>query len=116
MAITFKYDDPISNALASSNTAPNNKRNLDRTVGAQGTVSGTVKFDNSYPTGGYGVVNKLGLASVAGVIFEEPNGYSIYYNKTTDKIQVYSTAATEVANATDLSTLAAVYFEAKGLV
>lgn len=116
MAITLKYDDPISNSIASLTITPNNKRNLDRTVGGQGTVSGTVLFDASYPTGGYGVVNKFGLSSVAGVIFEEPNGYSIYYNKATDKIQVYSTAATEVANATNLSTLPAVYFEAKGLV
>lgn len=117
MAATFNYDDPVANVLNASTSAPNNKRNLDRMSHTFATVSGTIALDASYPTGGYALSPaKFGLTTVSGVLFEDTAGYGVVYNRTTDKVQVYSTGNTEVANATNLSTLQAVYFEAKGLV
>lgn len=117
MTMTVKYDRPADNALAVDATLPQGVRNMDRFMHGFATVSGQITFDTSYPTGGYAVPNaKFSLTTVAGVIFEEPSGYSIMYNRTTDKIQVYTTAGTEAANATNLSALQPVYFEARGLV
>lgn len=116
MSIIVKFDKPDMSALAVDNTPPLAIRNMDRLSHTMGTVSGTLAFDASYPTGGYGPMNNFGFKSIAGVLLEDVNGYGVYYNKSTDKIQVFSTATTEVANATNLSALPAVYFEAKGLV
>lgn len=114
MAATVYFDEPINATLAADNSntkLPIDPRNFAREKLA--TVSGTITFDNSYPTGGYGPMNSFGLKKVAGVIFEDVNGYALYYNKSTDKVQVFSSGNTEVASATNLSTITA-YFEAKG--
>lgn len=116
MAITIKYDRPTDNQLAVDSTLPIGRRNMSRIDHNFATVSGQITLDSSYPTGGYGLMNSFGLVTVAGVFFEDANGYGLYYNKTTDKVQVFSTAGTEVTNGTNLSTLPAIYFEAKGLV
>lgn len=117
MSITIKYDRPVDNQLSVGSSLPIDTRNLTFLNHNFATVSGQITFDNSYPTGGYAAPNaKFGLSTVNGVLFEEPNGYSVKYNRSTDKIQLYSTGNTEVANATDLSALPACYFEAKGLV
>jgi hypothetical protein len=137
MAISIRYDHPISNILAGTDTSiPNGRRNLDRTIGQQGTTSGRMVFDTSYPTGGYSV-SKFGLASVGMVSFETDPVYTLVYDRTNDKVKVYTNSHThtentaaaytqnattvaanalvEVANATNLSALQ-LYFEAKGLV
>lgn len=115
MSYTINYDQPVNLELAADNNntkLPYESRNFAREGLA--TVSGTIAFDSSYPTGGYGPMNSFGLKKVAGAYFEDVNGYGVYYNKTTDKVQVFSASGTEVANATNLSALPAVYFEAKG--
>jgi hypothetical protein len=114
VAATVYYDEPTKNLLAvddSNTNLPVESRNFARERFA--TVSGTITLDSSYPTGGYGPMNMFGLKKINGVLFEDVNGYALYYNKTTDKVQVFSAAGTEVAAATNLSTISA-YFEAKG--
>lgn len=114
MAATINYDEPVNLSLAVDGTntkLPVESRNFAREGLA--TVSGTIALDSSYATGGYGPLNKFGLKAVSGVYLEDVNGYGLYYNKTTDKIQVFSGTA-EVAAATNLSALPAIYFEAKG--
>lgn len=120
MAAVINYDDPVSNALASSTLTPRNKRNIDKLVGNQGTTSGAIQLDSSYPTGGYPVL-KFGLSAIGTVFFMHPPGYVISYNIATDKIMVFDSGAAgatfaEVPNATNLSALQLVGFEAKGLV
>lgn len=113
MAAIIYYDEPVNLSLAvdGSNTKlPVEPRNFARDGLA--TPSGTITLDSSYATGGYGPVNKFGLKAINGVFFEDVNGYALYYNKSTDKIQVFS-GTTEVTAATNLSTITA-YFEAKG--
>jgi hypothetical protein len=116
VAATIYYDEPITDTLAADNNntkLPIEPRIFSRTNNNFAIVSGTITFDSSYPTGGYGPMNSFGMKKVAGVIFEDVNGYGIYYNKSTDKVQVFSAATTEVTAATNLSTITA-YFEAKG--
>ena len=115
MAATVLYDSVTKRQLAVDSTTPTILLNFKRDEARFATASGTLAPDNSYPTGGYGPMNLFGLSSVGGVWFEDVNGYALYYNKTTDKVQFFSTAGTEVANATNLSALPAIYFEAKGL-
>lgn len=116
MAATIKYDQAGQDNLATL-AAPSDARNVARQTGRQATASGTITLDNSYATGGYAVTpSNFGLWKVAGVLFEDVNGYAFYFNKTTGKVQVFTSGGTEVAAATNLSTLPAVYFEAKGLV
>jgi hypothetical protein len=115
--IVIKYDKPTENSIAIDSNFPIGIRNMDRMSHNFGTISGQVTLDASYPTGGYAVTPaKFGFKTLAGVLFEEPNGYSLMYNRTTDKVQVYSAAGTEVVAATNLSALQPVYFEAKGLI
>lgn len=114
MSATVYYDRPANIELAADNNntiLPAESRNFAREGFA--TVAGTITFDNSYPTGGYGPMNNFGLKKLAGVLFEDVNGYGVYYNKSTDKVQVFTSGNTEVVAATDLHTLTA-YFEAKG--
>lgn len=115
MAFAVLYDSVTKRQLAVDSTTPVIQLNEARLAMRFATVSGTFQADASYPTGGYGVMNKFGLPTVAGVLFEDANGYAFYYNKATDKVQAFSTGGTEVANATNLSALPAIYFEAKGL-
>jgi hypothetical protein len=117
MSITVKYDKPIDNSIALDTVQPLSARLNDRLAHGFGKISGQITFDASYPTGGYTVPwTKFGFTTLAGVLFEEPNGYSVMYNRSTDKIQVYSAAATEVTNATNLSALQPIYFSAEGLI
>lgn len=115
MAATILYDSVTKRQLAVDSTVPNILLNEARLNMRLATASGTILADTSYPTGGYGPLNSFGLKTVAGVFFEDVNGYGVYYNKATDKVQFFSTAGTEVAAATNLSALPAIYFEAKGL-
>lgn len=113
MSATLNYDEPVNGFLAVDGTnhnLPVESRNVSRD--RLSTVSGTIALDSSYATGGYGPMNSFGLKKVAGVFFEDVGGYALVYNKSTDKVQVYSGTA-EVTAATNLSTITA-YFEAKG--
>lgn len=79
--------------------------------GAHRVVLGTLAFDSSYPTGG----EAFTIAELSGgylaasnpyevfCILEPTVGYTFLFRPDTGKIQVYSTAATEVSNGTDLS-------------
>lgn len=117
MSMTVKYDKPAESNIAVDANLPADTRNNARLLHQMATVAGQLTFDASYPTGGYATPNvKFGLSVVSGVQIECPGGYTAVYNRTTDKVQLYSTAATEVTNATNLSALQPAYFEAKGLV
>lgn len=67
-------------------------------------------FDSSYPTGGESLTAaQVGLSVIEYMnVLGGGNGYHYQYDTTNSKVKVYSTAATEVANTTDLSALTAV--------
>jgi hypothetical protein len=79
--------------------------------GIHRVVLGTLEFDGSYPAGG----EPFTVAGLSGgyfassspyevfCILEPTVGYTFLFRPDTGKIQVYSTAATEVSNGTDLS-------------
>lgn len=81
-------------------------------------VLGTIAFDSSYPTGG----EEFTVVALTGNYFRTTNpykvfcmiepsvGYTFIFRPDTGKIQVYSTAATEVSNETDLSALQSVKY------
>jgi len=83
-------------------------------------VMGTIGFDSSYPTGGEAI--DLPLNEVNGMLIENKAGYSFEYDRTNKKIKAYqynypgaaAGPATEVPNATDLSTITGVAFIAWG--
>jgi hypothetical protein len=68
-----------------------------------------VAFDDSYPTGGedFDPVKVPGIRPVF-ISISPRSGYVFEYDETNKKILAYSTAATEVGNGTDLSTLTGV--------
>lgn len=63
----------------------------------------TITFDSSYPTGGeafsFDGINEIMIFLLEGVA-----GYVFSYDYTNNKILAYTTAGTEVVNATDLAT------------
>lgn len=72
------------------------------------TVYLKITFDNSYPTGG----ETLGLAtygltpaSVSFVGFEPTSNRIATYDRTNDKVLLYTALGTEAANASDQSTI-----------
>lgn len=116
MPVVYRYDNPANGTIAQETTTPFDTRNLALSLARNHEVRGTIKADSSYPTGGYTVSPaKFNLFQVAGVLVEDANGYAVYYNKTTDKFQFFSSGGTEVVNTTDLSAVPAAYFEAKGI-
>jgi hypothetical protein len=76
----------------------------------QTVAVGEIAFDSSYPTGGEEVPkNMLKYVKNVKYVFIQPiKGYTFSYDATNKKIIAYSTAATEVADKTDLSALTAV--------
>jgi len=86
--------------------------------GNKRVVLGTIAFDSSYPTGGEAFTvtalsgNYFRTTDPHGVfcVLEPLAGYTFTFRPDTSKIQVYSTAATEVSNATDLSALQSVKY------
>lgn len=79
-------------------------------------VTGTLAFDSSYPTGGEAITpsTAFGLSEVHGVLFGNQGGYTFAYDYVNNKVLAYTTAGTEVVNATDLSALNNVKFIALG--
>jgi hypothetical protein len=74
---------------------------------------GEIKFDASYPTGGESLPKNMTniIANLKGAkyVFIQPiKGYTFEYDAANKKVIAYSTAATEVADKTDLSALTAV--------
>lgn len=65
----------------------------------------SVALDSSYPTGGYAFTNGLPGNTVHNVQFENGNGYRPQFDYSANKIKVYTSAATETTNATDLSAI-----------
>lgn len=117
MTVVYKYDNPANGTIAQETTTPFDTRVIALGMARNAEVRGTIQADASYVTGGYAASPaKFNLDKVAGVLVESVNGYSIYYNKTTDKFQFFSASGTEVTNATDLHLVPAAYFEAKGLL
>ena len=86
-------------------------------------VLGTIAFDSSYPTGG----EAFTVTALSGNYFRTTNpykvfcileplaGYTFIFRPDTSKSQVYSTAATEVSNETDLSMLQSVKYMIFGI-
>lgn len=90
-------------------------------VGKQGkreVVYDSIAFDSSYPTGGYAVnpgdfanvkSDGTGSRDASFLAFDvvmacaSSAGRPVYWNASTGKLQVFSAASTEIANATDLS-------------
>lgn len=69
-------------------------------------LMGAITFDSSYPTGGEAIDLSNYFLSIDTIFFGPNAAYYAVYNKSTGKVLVYNSAdATEVANATDLSTL-----------
>lgn len=64
-----------------------------------------VALDSSYPTGGYALsFNQLGFAKAPLLVdAEQATGRTYWYDRANQKLVAFSTAATEVANATNLS-------------
>lgn len=84
---------------------------------------GTLAFDNSYPTNGEALIlSQVGLKSINVLDVHPTAGFVFSWDGTNKKVKAfyadYSTntdgALIEVANATDLSALNAVPFEAIG--
>jgi hypothetical protein len=113
MATTFAYDSHIQGQRAAVAT-PHGLADWQKVNSTFRTEEGAVTF-GTYSTGGVAVSPaKFGLKSVSGVLFRNAKGYIFDYDAVADKIKVYTAANTEVSNGTDLSTLGAVYFVAKG--
>ena len=74
------------------------------------TVLVNLAFDNSYPTGGESLTAaQVGLSVIEWMyVIGGSEGYHFQYDTTNSKVKVYSTAATEVVNTTDLSALTSV--------
>lgn len=81
------------------------------TVGNRWRTVSKIALDNSYPTGGYAVTPQaLGLGSnsftadpEASVEIDNSLGYGARYDFANQKILLYSSAGTQVTNATDVS-------------
>lgn len=122
----INYDEPINNELAidqNNKKLPIEPRWFSRDKFA--LVSGTIQFDNSYPTGGYAVATmtngaaKFGLKVCQMAFFNHTGGYLVSYDQVNDKVKVFQQGAaagafTEVANLTNLSAIPAVAFMAHG--
>lgn len=79
------------------------------------TVIGKLAFDSSYPTGGEAITAaQLGLSKIVRMKFQPSGTYLFAFDTANNKVKVYSAINTEVSNATDLSALTAVEFEAYG--
>lgn len=66
----------------------------------------TVTFDNSYTTNGKSfTASDAGMSQIDFILFSGGSGYTFEWDSANNKIKVYSTAATEVTNATDLSSV-----------
>lgn len=70
-------------------------------------VVADITFDSSYPTGGEDLnPSTLGLSFVRFLVSDGSEGYNLVYDYANSKLLAYgSTAGTEVANATNLSTV-----------
>lgn len=82
-------------------------------------VTGTMALDTSYPTGGYVILaSAFALAQVRSMFVQPKNGYtfsaSLSADKATINLIIYTTAATEVANATNLSAFTNIQFAIEG--
>lgn len=70
-------------------------------------VVADITFDSSYPTGGEDLnPSTLGLSFVRFLVADGSEGYNLVYDYANSKLLAYgSTAGTEVAAATNLSTV-----------
>lgn len=63
-----------------------------------------ITLDASYPTGGYTITPaQFGLTTFDFVLAAPSNGYTATFSDATQKLIVYSTAATQVTAATNLA-------------
>ena len=77
---------------------------LSTVVGNQKMTVSDVTFDASYPTGGEALIAAdLGLTTIDTALVFATEGYTAEW--ASDLLVVYSAAATEVVDATDLNTL-----------
>jgi hypothetical protein len=105
-----------------TNTTHNGLADLETGTGstAKTIVSGLFKFDTSYPTGGEDISeiwNLMPKGTVLKVLFDQPDVAAVRYvtvDTGNKKLKGFSTAATEVANAVDLSAVASLRFFAVG--
>lgn len=74
--------------------------------------SGTVAFDNSYPTGGEAVTFSVPVANIISVFFAPYGGRLYTYERATEKIKAWfcrggtaSGVLVEVSNTSDLSAM-----------
>lgn len=78
-------------------------------IGTKRMIVARVTFDSSYPTGGETLnLSDIGMRDVECILTDGAEGYHLKWDKTNSKLLVYSSAATQVTNATDLSALDAV--------
>lgn len=62
-------------------------------AGSETKISGTIAFDDSYPTGGEALtLSKLPLKRVSNVLIETNSGYVFQYDYTNNKIIAYRSA------------------------
>lgn len=111
MAVTVTFDLPKAVRLEKGN-----KSGLS-------VISGTIAFDNSYPTGGESITAITGkFQTCLQVICDNFGGFLTTFDKTNSKLLVYqatdAVAGTraEAANAADLSGITAMRFIAYGLL
>lgn len=65
-----------------------------------------VSLDASYPTGGYVLsAASLGMKTLRAIVPSEPAGYSVGWDMANGKLVLYTAGGTQVANATNLSTV-----------
>lgn len=87
------------------------------------TVSGTLAFDDSYPTGGESIADITGqFRTCQGIVFQPKAGYTFDADIANNKVIAYwvdtstdGAAQAEVTDETDLSALTAVPFLAWGV-
>ena len=117
MALAATFDVGTVGAARTAPVFANSKKPLK-------IVTGTIAFDNSYPTGGEATTAiSAKFATLQGVIFESKSGYVFEYDYTNNKVKAMwgdnNNAAdgplVEVANTTDLSAVTGVRFFAWGL-
>lgn len=86
-------------------TVTNLKRN---SVGNRRTVTATVTFDSSYPTGGESLTpTQIGLKTVDFMAAEPQGGRTFPYDHANKKLMAFA-STTQVTNATDLSAVSTV--------
>lgn len=74
-------------------------------AGSERRVFQTVTFDSSYATGGYPITAaNFGLSTILSLDANTSSaGHGVWFDSVNNKLKVFTTAATEVANAASLA-------------